>query len=232
MLNKRLAIDIGSQKLRMIVKGEDAIWEEPAPVNALSSYSIVDRAALEESFTHLIQKAIGRQRIFKPDVMVAVSCALPSSDRRAMLDVLVGCGARTAYLMDVPLAASLSYGEGISPEPRVVVHLGYSHLQAAVVVGESSLTLASVPFVTGDDLVAKTRKLVDEVVVSAPKPVQERLLTGIVTGGRSDQAIADGLSDAGIKFTCPEQPELAPVKGISAALDHFDVLKKAFLYLR
>ena len=59
-------------------------------------------------------RAAGRQRIFKPDVVIAVMSSLPGGQRRSLLEAAALAGARTAYLLDAPLAAAMGAGVRLS----------------------------------------------------------------------------------------------------------------------
>src|SRR5260370_23063254 len=66
--------------------------------------AVADRRSLDAAVQALVSRACGRQRIFKPDVMVAVSSTLRGDDRRQVLDACVRAGARSMDLIEAPLA--------------------------------------------------------------------------------------------------------------------------------
>src|SRR5260221_2833883 len=133
MLGKKLAIDIGTAMLRMQVKGEQPTAPEPSLVaveegsgrvlgaGAAASQLVVGRstatliapvhdgalgdlAAFEALLQHALTRGVGRQRIFKPDVMLAVTAAMSGRDLPAPLGVTVAVRARTPDPIHPPLA--------------------------------------------------------------------------------------------------------------------------------
>lgn len=164
MLGKKVGIDLGSARVRVLPRGESDVLDEPAVVacaredgrplavgvashdavargaelrRPLEEGRIVDRLALDALVTHVIGRAVGRQRIFRPDVMVAVASWMRGDDRRAVMDVAVRAGARTVYLVDAPLAAAIGCGLPVTgPSGHLVVHAGAGVVDVAVVAHE------------------------------------------------------------------------------------------------
>ncbi|HXA28956.1 MAG TPA: rod shape-determining protein [Candidatus Angelobacter sp.] len=165
MLGKKLAIDIGTATLRMQVKGEQPLSAEPslvaveegslrvvaagaaasgavragiAAVAPVHDGAIGDMAAYEALLQHAINRGVGRQRIFKPDVMLAVMSAMSGHDRRALMEMAVRVGARTTYLIDAPLAAASGAGLPITTvHGHLIVDAGAGKTDIAVVSVES-----------------------------------------------------------------------------------------------
>ena len=71
---------------------------------------IVDPTAARWLVNHAMVRAAGRQRIFKPDVVIAVMSTLAGSQRRSLLEAAALAGARTVYLLDAPLASAMGAG--------------------------------------------------------------------------------------------------------------------------
>jgi rod shape-determining protein MreB len=171
VLSKRIAIDLGASALRLHLKGEGVVFSEPAlvlmsldgarvagvGVQALSEAgegvslrrplrgtSIDDSVALSAAMQHLVSRALGRQRIFKPDVMVSVPSLMNGRDRREVMDAVCRAGARSAYLIDVPLAAAIGAGLPVSTDTgHLVVDLGADTTEAAVIAHESTVVSQS-----------------------------------------------------------------------------------------
>jgi rod shape-determining protein MreB len=93
---------------------------------------------VEALLQHVITRAIGRQRIFKPDLMLAVMSAMSGRDRRALMEIAVRTGARTTYLIDAPLAAATGAGLPVTTaHGHLVVDAGAGKTDVAVVALES-----------------------------------------------------------------------------------------------
>jgi len=164
MLGKKLAIDIGTSTLRLQAKGDQPLGPEPSLVaveevsgrvlaagvaagQARDGVSMVapvhdgaigDVAAYEALLQHALTRAVGRQRIFKPDVMLAVMSAMSGRDRRLLMEMAVRAGARTTYLIDAPLAAASGAGLPVTTvHGHLVVDAGAGKTDVAVVSVES-----------------------------------------------------------------------------------------------
>src|SRR5256885_4579470 len=102
MLSRKIGIDLGTSAVRMYVKGEGIVVNEP-------SGGLPDRDSAR-TLHQLIGKARGRPRLFKPEVIVSVPSAVSSSQRRAVTEAAISAGARQVWLIDEPLAAAMGAG--------------------------------------------------------------------------------------------------------------------------
>lgn len=165
MLGKKLAIDLGSTQLRLWVKGDGVVGVEPALVAldgagrvvgvgsgaavtqddhvhlpVLRAAAVVDGVVLRAAVAHLIGRAVGRQRVFRPDVVIAVPTALGGADRLAVLDAAARAGARTGYLVDAPMAAALGAGVPVaSSTAHLVVDVGGDLADIAVLADQTTV---------------------------------------------------------------------------------------------
>ncbi|OGC49931.1 rod shape-determining protein [candidate division WWE3 bacterium RIFCSPHIGHO2_01_FULL_40_23] len=144
MLNKRIAIDLGTANSVVYVLGKGIVLNEPTVVaiteddervvavgndakemlgktpegitalRPLRDGVIADYAVTEAMLKYFINKSVGGSRIFKPDVMVSVPAGVTSVEARAVLDAAYSAGARYAYLIPEPLAAAIGTGLPIS----------------------------------------------------------------------------------------------------------------------
>lgn len=140
MLSKKIGIDLGTSTVLIYVRGEGIVVNEPslaavdgdrrrvlavgkqalematrAPdsievVRPVREGVIVDVELTEAMLRHLIGKVQGRQRIFKPEVMIGVPSGVTSMERRAVAEAAISAGARQAWLIDEPLAAAIGAG--------------------------------------------------------------------------------------------------------------------------
>ena len=102
ILSRKIGIDLGTSTVRMYVKGEGIVVNEPAG-------SPLDRDSTK-TLHQLIGKAKGVRRFFKPEVIVSVPSAVTSSQRRAFTEAAISAGARQVWLIDEPLAAAMGAG--------------------------------------------------------------------------------------------------------------------------
>jgi rod shape-determining protein MreB len=140
ILSKKIGVDLGTSTVLIYVKGEGIVVNEPslvavdrdgtrvlavgrqafemvgrAPettqiVRPMREGVIADFAVTEGMLHHLIGKAQGRQRLFKPEVMICVSSGVTSVERRVVTQAAITAGARQAWLIDEPLAAAMGAG--------------------------------------------------------------------------------------------------------------------------
>src|SRR2546423_13789388 len=66
----------------------------------------VDYDAAGAMVQHLIGRIVGRQRIFRPDVMLSVPPMVTGVERRGLLEAPPHAGAQSAPLLDTPNAAA------------------------------------------------------------------------------------------------------------------------------
>jgi rod shape-determining protein MreB and related proteins len=175
VLGKKVGIDLGTATTRIIVKGEGMIGGEPTAVairgvesqaalfgvaalegaagdsdlqlhRPLAGGAIVDPPAARWLVNHAMIRAAGRQRIFKPDVVIAVMSALPGSQRRNLLEAAALAGARTVYLLDAPLAAAMGAGIRLSgPNGHLVIDIGAGKTDLAVLALEGTVSGRCLP---------------------------------------------------------------------------------------
>jgi len=170
VLGKKVGIDLGTTTTRIIVRGEGMIASEPTAVairdsgmqqavfgdaafetaaedpefqlrRPIAGGQIADPASARWLVNHAMIRAAGRQRIFKPDVVIAVMSSLPGGQRRALLEAAALAGARTAYLLDAPLAAAMGAGIRLSgPNGHLVVDVGAGKTDIAALALEGTVS--------------------------------------------------------------------------------------------
>jgi rod shape-determining protein MreB len=95
---------------------------------------IADFVVTEGMLHHFIGKVQGRQRIFKPEIMVCVPSGVTSVERRAVTEAAISAGARQAWLIDEPLAAAIGAGLPIAePRGNAICDVGGGTTEIAVI---------------------------------------------------------------------------------------------------
>src|SRR5438094_10512927 len=126
MLSRKIGIDLGTSAVRMYVKGEGIVVNEP-------SGGPPDRDSAR-TLHQLIGKARGRPRLFKPEVIVSVPSAVSSSLRRAFTEAAISAGARQVWLIDEPLAAAMGAGLAIGEHRACAIcEIGAGTTEVAVI---------------------------------------------------------------------------------------------------
>jgi len=232
MLGKRLGLDLGAGSLRVVVRGESQVLTEPSLVarQIQRRYSAAGTAAAElsgdpememirpirggavadgDALNSLLQRAVnrvaGKQRIFRPDVVIAICPAMSSADRLAVLDICARLGTRTAYLIDTPLAAAMGAGFNLSgARAHLVVDAGAGSVEVSCLASEGTVASQTLTR-AGDALRAavirrleQTRGLAvspgaaEEVISSLAcvGPHEERRMPVAATLTRDDEAVS------------------------------------------
>jgi rod shape-determining protein MreB and related proteins len=179
VLGKKLGVDLGTATTRVITRGEGTVLAEPTvlaiqegePVLSLFGTSAIEAAAADESLElrrplrggnvvdrraltslvqHAVNRAAGRQRIFKPDLVIAVRSGMSGDDRRAVLEAAARAGSRTVYLIDAAIAAAMGAGIAVTaPRANLIIDVGAGKTDIAVLALEG--TVASRSLSIGSD---------------------------------------------------------------------------------
>lgn len=164
MLSKRIGIDLGTANTLVYLAGEGIVLNEPTVVavtaeedrvvavgreakemlgrtpgnivalRPLRDGVIANYTITEAMLSYFIDKACGKSRFFKPEVMVCIPAGVTQVERRAVLDATMSAGARVAYLIDEPLAAAIGAKIPIAQAAgHMVVDIGGGSTEAAVI---------------------------------------------------------------------------------------------------
>ena len=164
MLSKRIGIDLGTANTLVYLAGEGIVLNEPTVVavtaednrvvavgkeakdmlgrtpgnivamRPLRDGVIADYTITEAMLSYFIDKAAGKSRFFKPEVMVCIPSGVTQVERRAVLDATMSAGAKVAYLIDEPLAAAIGARIPIAQAAgHMVVDIGGGSTEAAVI---------------------------------------------------------------------------------------------------
>lgn len=164
MLSKRIGIDLGTANTLVYLAGEGIVLNEPTVVAVTAEDNMVvavgkeakemlgrtpgnivalrplrdgviaDYTITEAMLSYFIDKAAGRSRFFKPEVMVCIPSGVTQVERRAVLDATMAAGAKIAYLIEEPLAAAIGAKIPIAqPAGHMVVDIGGGSTESAVI---------------------------------------------------------------------------------------------------
>lgn len=164
MLSKRVGIDLGTANTLVYLAGEGIVINEPTVVavtaeenrvvavgreakdmlgrtpgnivamRPLKDGVIADYTITEAMLSYFIDRACGKSRFFKPEVMVCIPSGVTQVERRAVLDATMSAGAKVAYLIDEPLAAAIGAKIPIAQAAgHMVVDIGGGSTEAAVI---------------------------------------------------------------------------------------------------
>lgn len=164
MFSKRIGIDLGTANTLVYLVGEGIVLNEPTVVavtaeedrvvavgreakemlgrtpgnivalRPLRDGVIANYTITEAMLSYFIDKAAGKSRFFKPEVMVCIPSGVTQVERRAVLDATMSAGAKIAYLIEEPLAAAIGAKIPIAQAAgHMVVDIGGGSTEAAVI---------------------------------------------------------------------------------------------------
>lgn len=140
VLNEPTVVAVSMEDNRVVAVGNEAkemLGRTPGNITAsrpMRDGVIADYVITEAMLRYFIDHVCGHSRIFKPEVMICVPAGVTSVERRAVLDATLSAGAKTAYLIDEPLAAAIGAKIPIAkPSGNMIVDIGGGSTEAAVV---------------------------------------------------------------------------------------------------
>ncbi len=163
MVGKKLGIDLGTANSVVFVQGEGIVLTEPTVVaidldnvtviavgkrakemigktpdnivakRPLREGVIADSRIAEALLRHFYDKALGKARFFKPDVVISVPAGITSVEERAVLKAANNVGSKTITLLPEPLLAALGAGLPIhTSSGNMIVNMGGGTTEVAV----------------------------------------------------------------------------------------------------
>lgn len=164
MSTNKLAIDLGTANTVVIVQGKGIVIQEPTVVaisltqrkvlavgaeaqqmlgkvpkgiearRPMRQGTIASYQMTEALLKRFIDKAVGRIRIFRPEVVISVPYGLNSVEERAVMQALRSAGAAKITLVPEPLAAAIGAGLPITePNGSLIINMGGGTSEVAVI---------------------------------------------------------------------------------------------------
>lgn len=140
MLNEPSVVAVRADDGKVVAVGNEAremLGRTPDSISAsrpMRDGVIADYAITESMLRYFIDRVTGRSRLFKPEVMICVPAGVTQVERRAVLEATLAAGAKTAYLIDEPLAAAIGAKIPIStPSGHMIIDIGGGSTEAAVI---------------------------------------------------------------------------------------------------
>lgn len=161
---KRIGIDLGTANSLVWLAGDGVVLNEPTvvavtvddnrvvavgneakemlgrtPGNIMATRPmrdgvIADYRITEALLSYFIDRVVGRNRIFKPEVMICVPSGVTQVERRAVMDATLAAGAKAVYLIEEPLAAAIGAKIPIAQASgHMIVDIGGGSTEAAVI---------------------------------------------------------------------------------------------------
>ncbi|MDO8551883.1 MAG: rod shape-determining protein [bacterium] len=140
VLNEPTVVAVSVDDNRVVAVGNEAktmLGRTPENIEALRPLRdgvIADYQVTQALLSYFIQKVCGKAFIFKPEVMICVPAGVTQVEKRAVLDATLAAGARTAYLINEPLAAAIGAKIPIAnASGNMIVDSGGGATEAAVI---------------------------------------------------------------------------------------------------
>ncbi len=123
-------IAIGNEAKEMIGKVPgNIIAKRPLKEGVIASYRLT-----ESLLKYFINKAVGKIRIFKPEVMISVPAGITTVEERAVIEAAISAGAGKVYLIPEPIAAAIGAKLPINTSAgNMIVNMGGGTTEIAVI---------------------------------------------------------------------------------------------------
>lgn len=217
-LKDRKVLAIGSEAKRMLGKVPgDIEARRPIRQGVIASYKLT-----EALIKYLIDKALGKVRFFKPDVMISVPAGITSVEERAVIEATIQGGAGRVYLIPEPIAAAIGAKMPISSSAgNMIVNMGGGTSEIAVISMNGIVSYES-KRVAGDSL--------NEAIIN-----HMRKRTGMVIGEQMAEKIKMEIGSA-VHMDIPLEMEIRGRDGttgmpISVLINSNDVVEPIRLVL-
>ncbi len=164
MLGKKIGIDLGTANSVVFLEGEGIAFVEPTVVAIdVNTYKVIavgteakkmigktpdniiakrplrdgviaDSRITEALLKYFFNKALGKSRFFKPDVVISVPAGITTVEQRAVVKAATNAGARNITMLPEPLLAALGAGLPIETSSgNMIVNLGGGTAEVAVI---------------------------------------------------------------------------------------------------
>lgn len=126
--NRVLAV--GNEAKEMLGRTPDTIVAH----RPLKDGVIADYKVTQAMLSYFINKAGGKIRLFRPEVMVSVPAGITSTEKRAVIEATVRAGAKAAYVVKEPVLAAIGAGIPINePSGNMIIDVGGGTSEVAII---------------------------------------------------------------------------------------------------
>ena len=163
MIGKKLGIDLGTANSVVFVQGEGIALIEPTVVAIdVNSFTVIavgekakkmigktpenivakrplkdgviaDSRVTEALLRHFFDRALGKSRFFKPDIVMSVPAGITTVEQRAVLKAANAVGSKSTTLLPEPLLAALGAGLPIEKSTgNMIVNMGGGTTEVAI----------------------------------------------------------------------------------------------------
>lgn len=140
IVNEPSVVAVSVEDNRVLAVGDEAkemLGRTPDTIVAsrpLRDGVIADYKVTQAMLSYFINKAEGKIRIFRPEVMISVPAGITSTERRAVIEAAIQSGAKAAYLVKEPVLSAIGAGIPInSPAGNMIVDIGGGTSEVAII---------------------------------------------------------------------------------------------------
>lgn len=139
VINEPTVVAISLEDNRVLAVGQEAkemLGRTPETIVAsrpMKDGVIADYRVTEAMLRYFINKALGKVRFFRPEVMISVPGGITSTERRAVIEAAVAAGAKSAFVIKETVAAAIGAGIPISSASgNLIIDMGGGTTDVAV----------------------------------------------------------------------------------------------------
>lgn len=202
VLNEPSVVAINTKTGAILAVGEEAkrmIGRTPGHIHAIRPLKdgvIADFDVTEKMLRYFIQKVHKRRVFAKPRMVVCVPSGITGVEQRAVEEATIAAGARSAFIIEEPMAAAIGAGLPVhEPAGNMVIDIGGGTTEVAVISLGGIVTAESIR-VGGDEL--------DEAIINFVKKEYSLML-----GERTAEEIKMTIGSA---YPLPDEP-MAEIRG-------------------
>jgi len=133
-----VAVDLDENKILAVGKeANEMIGRTPDTIRVyrpLKDGVIADFRVTQAMIRYFIEKASGKIRFFKPELVISVPAGITSTERRAVIEAGLNAGAKAVYLCKEPILSAIGAGIPIhSCSGNMIVDIGGGTSEVAVI---------------------------------------------------------------------------------------------------
>lgn len=206
VLNEPTVVAVTAEENRVVAVGREAkemLGRTPGNIVALRPLRdgvIADYTITEAMLSYFIDKAAGKSRFFKPEVMVCIPSGVTQVERRAVLDATMAAGAKVAYLIEEPLAAAIG--------AKIPIAQAAGHMVVDIGGGSTESAVISLGGVVVHNSVRAGGNKIDEAIASYTKKK-----FNLLVGERTAEEIKIAIGNALIEEDKGSEPAKIEIRG-------------------
>lgn len=227
VLNEPTVVAVTAEENRVVAVGHEAkemLGRTPSNIVALRPMRdgvIADYTITEAMLSYFMDKACGKSRFFKPEVMICIPSGVTQVERRAVLDATMSAGAKIAYLIEEPLAAAIG--------AKIPIAQAAGHMIVDTGGGSTECAVISLGGVVVHNSVRAGGNKIDEAITNFAKK-KFNLLIGERTAEETKIAIGNALIDNSEEATKMEVRGRDIVTGLPRIIDLSEVQVNEAIY--